>query len=237
MPPKVITSTSKPAAVFTRTSGAATLKKRIDSLKSKAVYVGIPAGSAREREQTLMKMAGKKTGKKGGMSLHQLTQAARLQRKAGQAVTNAELLFVFSKGSPRRNQPPRPVLEPAIEADGNRQAIAAELAEATRATLKGESGTATRRLQRAGVAGANAARSWFTDSRNGWAQNAPATIRRKLSKLTGKRRREAMDTLNAATGFSAMPLVGQNAALDSINTPGVDIGAMRQAITWVLQND
>lgn len=218
---------------FERTSQSANLKKRLDTLAAKAVYVGIPASSTRTRQEKLLKMAGRiSTKTKAGVK-----KKGILERAAAKAVTNAELLFIFSKGSPLRNQPPRPVLEPAIEAEGNREPIAAELAAGMKATLAGKPGEATRRLQRAGVAGANAARSWFTDSRNGWPQNAVSTIRKKLGKLTGKRRRKALSILDSVSGFGNMPLVGQVAALDELNTPGIDTGAMRQAITWVIKNE
>jgi hypothetical protein len=221
-------------ASFERISQSQILKQRLNMLAAKAVYVGIPASSANDRSKKLLSMAGTLTGK----STTSRKRKGILERAADRKITNAELLFIFSKGSPIRNQPPRPVLEPAIEADGNRQAIAAELAAATKATMDGETGEATRRLKRAGVVGANAARGWFTDVRNGWAQNAPSTIRAKLEKMrSGKKQNQAFAILDAAQTGARMPQVGQNPLLDSINTPGVDTGAMRAAITWVLKND
>lgn len=224
---------TKFTASFERISHAPALKQRLNTLAAKAVYVGIPAGSARQRQEKLLRMAGRiSTKTKSGRK-----RKERLESLAGTAITNAELLFIFSKGSPRRNQPPRPVLEPAVQAEGNREPIAAELAEADRATLAGNTGEATRHLQRAGVKGANAARGWFTDPRNGWPQNALSTIRQKLGKLTGKRRRKALAILDSVAGFGYMPTVGRVAALDEINTPGIDTGAMRQAITWLIKNE
>jgi len=215
-------------ASFERTTKSAELKKRLNTLGAKAVFVGIPAGSARQRQDKLLKMAGQIPGK----SKSSRKKKEALEKAASQSITNAELLFIFSKGSPLRNQPPRPVLEPSIEA--NREPIAAELAAAAQATLRGNTGEATRRLQRAGVQGANAARGWFTDPRNGWPQNAVSTLRKKLGKLTGKRRRKALSIIDA---INAVPMVGQNAALDELNTPGIDTGAMRKAITWLIKNE
>jgi hypothetical protein len=99
--------------------------------------------------------------------------------RKNRGVTNAELLYIQSKGSPVKNIPARPVLEPAIEA--NAESIAAEIAAATAATLMGDEAGQLRALKRAGLAGQNAARGWFTDSRNGWPANSPETIRRKGS--------------------------------------------------------
>lgn len=104
---------------------------------------------------------------------------------ASSNLNNAELLYVFSKGSPVHHQPPRPVIEPAIAADGNREGIAHELAESTKATLNGDQASATKFLKRAGFAGENAAKGWFFDSRNAWQGNAPRTIAAKGSDRPG----------------------------------------------------
>lgn len=77
--------------------------------------------------------------------------------------------------------PPRPVIEPAIEAKDNRAVIVEELKGAAVAALDGKPGEVTRRLKRAGMEGQNRSRAWFTDPRNHWAPNAPSTIRRKGS--------------------------------------------------------
>jgi len=77
---------------------------------------------------------------------------------AASTLNNAELLYVFSKGSPANHQPARPVIEPAIVADGNRQAISHELAQANKAQLDGDAEGAKRFLKRAGIAGENASK-------------------------------------------------------------------------------
>ena len=96
-------------------------------------------------------------------------------------VTNAELLFIHTKGSPLRKIPARPVLEPAVEAEGSRQAIAFELSGSVKASLAGDHDGAVKKMKRAALAGQNAARGWFTDARNHWAPNTPGTIARKGS--------------------------------------------------------
>jgi len=104
---------------------------------------------------------------------------------AASTLNNAELLYVFSKGSPANHQPARPVIEPAIVADGNRQAISHELAQANKAQLDGDAEGAKRFLKRAGIAGENASKKWFTDPRNGWQPNAQRTIDAKGSSVPG----------------------------------------------------
>lgn len=101
--------------------------------------------------------------------------------RPGEPIGNAALLYVLSKGSPLRGIPATPVIEPAIAADGNRQIISAELKDAAKALLERNANQASTSLRRAGTAGANAAKAWFTDPRNNWPPNKPSTIRRKKS--------------------------------------------------------
>ena len=150
------------------------LMKRLRE-KSPSVYVGIPAASAAERASAAADLADLATG----------PRKKHIQEASEQDVNNAELLFIFSKGSPARNQDPRPVLEPAIEADGNRQPISRELAGMAKAHLDGDKAKEMEFANRAALAGQNAARDWFTDSRNSWSPNAPSTIAAKGSDRPG----------------------------------------------------
>lgn len=96
-------------------------------------------------------------------------------------IGNAALLYIHTNGSPVRNIPARPVIEPAIKAEGNRQLINEQLKKAAKAILSKDAAAAESSLRRAGQIGANSAKRWFTDPRNNWAPNAPSTIRRKGS--------------------------------------------------------
>jgi hypothetical protein len=109
--------------------------------------------------------------------------AAKSSRKG--EINNAELLFIFEHGSPIHKQPARPLLKPAINADGNKQKIAAEINGSIRLSLAGDSEGSKKKMQRAALAGQNAARGWFTDGRNGWAPNALSTIKAKGSDRPG----------------------------------------------------
>jgi len=165
-----------PKITVARKSGALALAKRVAGLTKLAAYVGIPAAGTRQRSTQLLDMAQNTKGTR---------RRAKLVKAAETDATNAELLFIFSKGSPMRRQPARPVLEPAIEADGNRELIAAELAASVRASLAGDKDAALKKMKRAALRGQNAARGWFTDPRNSWAPNAPSTIKRKGSDVPG----------------------------------------------------
>ena len=101
--------------------------------------------------------------------------------REGEKVGNAELLYILSHGSPVRGIPARPVIEPAIKADGNRQPISEQLNLAVQAMLQGDVKGVERYLKLAGVVASNACKAWFLDSRNNWAPNKPATIKAKGS--------------------------------------------------------
>lgn len=105
---------------------------------------------------------------------------AKTERKRGDPVTNAELLFIHTHGSPLQNIPARPVIEPAIEAD--RDFLADKFKMAAIAYLEGDTEGAYRQIKLAGMRGQNDARAWFTDARNGWPPNSPAVISVKIRK-------------------------------------------------------
>jgi hypothetical protein len=105
---------------------------------------------------------------------------ASTKRRVG-FINNASLLYVLTHGSPARHIPAAPVIEPAIVAPGNKEAIANELKGAAKAYMENNADETLLRLRRAGMAGMNASKAWFTDPRNGWPPNAPSTIRRKGS--------------------------------------------------------
>jgi hypothetical protein len=104
------------------------------------------------------------------------------RRGKGQTINNAEAMFLFSKGSPLRNQPPRPWLEPAIEK--SKQIITPHLEAAARAVLEQDPARAERELKLAGIVASNAAKKYPVEA-NGWAPNAPSTIRQKGSDRPG----------------------------------------------------
>ena len=104
----------------------------------------------------------------------------KASRKSGE-ITNAELMYIHTNGSPLRHIPKRPVIEPAIEAEENKKDIADDLGKAARNVMDGDKPGAIRRLELAGMNGQNAARAWFEDPRNNWPPDRPATAARKGS--------------------------------------------------------
>ena len=180
----------------------------IGALKDAAVYVGIPDAKA---------------DRKRGM----------IGPQKSAYITNAGLLYIHTNGSQLHKIPARPVIEPAI--DANRTRIESLLFLAAQAMLDGKKAEANRYIKMTGQFASNAAKMWFVDPRNGWPQNSPETIRRKLGKMP-RSRPAKRKWLNARTIVNLvpqyMPLYGTT-PLDSINTPLIDTAQLRRAITYV----
>ena len=101
-------------------------------------------------------------------------------REKGEPVTNAELMFIHTNGSPINNIPARPVIEPAIEDDKDR--LASMMEGVFLSAEKGDTDGALKKLKLAGMRAQNVCRSWFTNPKNGWAPNSPRTAARKRAK-------------------------------------------------------
>lgn len=94
-------------------------------------------------------------------------------------VTNAELLYIHTNGSPSNHIPPRPIIEPAIQ--DSKEEIGILLKEAILKALEGDTDGAMAGMEKAGLQGENAAKGWFTNPKNNWAGNAESTIKQKGS--------------------------------------------------------
>lgn len=95
-------------------------------------------------------------------------------------VTNADLLFIHTNGSPKMNIPPRPVIEPAIKKDKER--LSSMMAKAASFVFNKNYSEAYKQLSKVGMRGQNVSRKFFVDQDNGWPPNSPAVKRRKMRK-------------------------------------------------------
>lgn len=150
------------------------LKRAIDFIKNHEVYVGIQ-DSGNEREE-----------------------------EQNNEVTNAELLYIHTNGSPVRNIPSRPVIEPAIRNDSER--LHKMMAKSAQYAFDGDNEKALDQLKKTGMRGQNISRDWFYDEDNGWPPDSPGTIQAKKSKhkVKGYEPRTLIDTgqmRNAITYF------------------------------------
>ena len=96
-----------------------------------------------------------------------------------ESITNAELLYIHTNGSPANNIPPRPIIEPAIQ--DAKEEIGILLKEAILKALEGDTDSAVAGMEKAGLQGENAAKGWFTNPKNNWTANAESTIKQKGS--------------------------------------------------------
>lgn len=95
-------------------------------------------------------------------------------------VTNAELLFIHTNGSPIRNIPVRPVIEPALKAHS--QQLSKIMLRAAKCALNGDFSEAMKQLNMAGMRGRDVSKLWFTNPKNHWPTNSPEVIERKMKK-------------------------------------------------------
>lgn len=89
-------------------------------------------------------------------------------------ISNAELLFIHSNGSPINNIPARDVLDPSLL--HNKAEIGDQMKNVLDKALEGNVDGAIRELKAAGMLGANKAKAWFTDPANGWDGNEDITV-------------------------------------------------------------
>jgi hypothetical protein len=151
-------------SVKVKGDGGAAQVRALEQLTRRQVLIGIP--DARTERKTPTK----------------LSPLMQLRKNLGaQSITNAQLLFIHTNGSPRNRIPARPVIEPAINEPGNKAMLTDEMKLAAGAALDGKAAQSLTFLRRVALMGQNVARGWFTDARNGWAPNKPSTIRRKGS--------------------------------------------------------
>lgn len=101
-------------------------------------------------------------------------------KRKGEPITNAELLFIHTNGSPINNVPARPVIEPAIKEDKDR--LSKMLKVAAVEAMNGEEEKAVQQLQLTGMRAQNVCRAWFVNAKNNWPPNSPSVTARKRKK-------------------------------------------------------
>lgn len=130
------------------------------------------------------------------------------------SVSNAELAFIHSNGSPINRIPPRPFLEPALADPAVQGQIADRMQAAIGDAIKGDTGAAVNRLHEAGIYGENAVKDYFTGDH--FAPNAPITVNGGWMR-------------NRASG-KPVRVKGKKS-----NQPLMDTGSLRSAITHVVE--
>jgi len=166
--------------------GAKGVASRLLDLTSRDVLVGIPGRTTSRRSNkgqqavTNAELAFLHTH--GVRTIDARRRMGAMMKNRGIGYNQALALYLHSKGSLAYAVPPRPIIEPAIVATGNKEKLAEDLRRAAQANLSGQDvATVERYLTATGLDAQNIVRRWFTDPRNGWPPNKPSTIRRKGS--------------------------------------------------------
>jgi len=149
--------------------------------------------------------------------------------REGEKVTNAELAFIHSKGSPIKGIPARPFVEPAIEDRDNSEMISVELRKAASSALDGNTDGMSRALVRAGMQAQNAVRDWFTNPKNNWAPNSSYTILQKIKKKKDSTSRDIVRYVDE--GGSLSDITG----LEGMTKPMIDTDELRKSVTYVIR--
>lgn len=195
------------------------VKKALDELSRMDVFVGIPQDDAKRppgdsgsnsRGAEPITNAQLLYIQEHGVRAKEMRSAMQGDIDQGVPYSRAHQLFIHEHGSPLWQIPPRPVLLPAIASV--KAQIAMVLKKAAQAALDGDAELARKRMEIAGDVASRAAKEWFTNPHNGWPPNSPVTIDGSKRGKDGKK-------------F----IKGKGS-----DTPLIDTGAMRQAITYVV---
>ena len=147
-------------------------------------------------------------------------------------VSNAQLLYIHTNGSPINGIPARPVIEAALEHD--KEQVSQLLENAAKVAASGNTEGVHTALDRAGIQGQNIARAWFTNPANGWAPNKPETVANKTPAIRNikKRARKAKSTEER----KALYAEAREAAKNTKATPLIDTAEMRKSITYKVEH-
>jgi hypothetical protein len=148
--------------------------KRIKSISNIDVLVGIPEENA-GRNDGEINNAQLMAYHTKGVRAKSMRKEMNKTMESGINYDVAYSMYITSFGSPIWHIPPRPIIEPAIVASGNKEAIAEDLKIAGKFMLEGEKDKAIAALHTAGIDAVNRIRLWFEDPRNNWPKLADST--------------------------------------------------------------
>ncbi len=187
-----------PMYVKTSGNGLDSLKKALNTLKDRRVLVGIPEAQDKPH--------------------------GKAQDKSQDNLTNVQLAFLMTNGSPLNRIPPRPFLEPAFNEPEAKRIIAREMRGAFLAAANGDESGVETALERAGIAGQNAVKDYMVSGnfvpnaeitiKGGWMRSRKLTITSKKGKLYGK----------------AFKVKGKGS-----DKPLIDTGNLQGSITYVVE--
>jgi hypothetical protein len=170
-----------PVVNVVKTVNLGSLTDAVGALAKKEVLVGIPAEYSSRQTPSNDNINNAELLYIQSHGVRKAEMRAEMQKHidAGKKYSEAHSLYIQSHGSPLWHIPPRPVLEPSIEA--SKEPIAKQLQGATVAAIDGNAQEVDNALHRAGIVAENAAKAWFENPQNGWPPNSPKTIAKKGS--------------------------------------------------------
>ena len=138
--------------------------KNFKELEDLAVYVGVPESAAARKSPNITnaQLVFLQTNGVRSIDVRRIMGAMMLNRKV--SYETAKQLYAQSHGSMKMAIPPRPIIEPAIEASDNKAAITEELKDAATKQLEDNHAGAVRGMKRAGQEATNRVKAWFFDS-------------------------------------------------------------------------
>lgn len=166
-----------PIKVSISNDSLGSIKQIIESIARKDVLVGVSENDNPRNEESI--------GSAQLLFIHTngvRTQAMRIemeQNVKSKGYHAAYNMYIHSHGSPIWSIPPRPVIEPAIEAD--KKVMGDLLKDVIMAGLNGDLALAEENLRKVGIEGQTVSQEYFTNPNNGWAKNSPLTIKKKGS--------------------------------------------------------
>lgn len=165
---------------LTKKSNLGEFERKIQALGRVQVLVGIPQEkSSRDDNGDGITNAELLYIHAHGIRRKEMRDEMKSDMDKGNSYSKAFSLYIHSHGSPLWGSPPRPVIEPAIEA--HKKEVSSLMKSGMKEYLQHNKSLIG--LRRAGIFGATVSKSWFDDPRNGWAPNSPLTIKRKGSDI------------------------------------------------------
>jgi hypothetical protein len=149
-------------------------------------------------------------------------------QEEAQPITNATLGYIHENGAPEANIPARPFLIPGVEKA--EEPALERLKKAAQVTMRGDSKSADKYLNDAGIIASNSVKKMFWD--NDWPPLQPATVANRHRKRGTKGMRDAEQKYLELIAQGMSPADAQSAA--GIQ-PLVDTAQLRNSVTYILR--
>lgn len=162
-------------SIVQKKGNKAIMQKRLLDVSHRCVYVGIPQAESSRPGQPITNAELLYIHTHGVRNGHMI-KTMNASMSEGMNYSDAYDLYLQSHGSPRLNIPPRPVIQPAIEA--HEEEVADMVKDAVKSYMMRGTDVGYKKL---GVYAKSLAINWFDDPRNNWAPNAAYTVQKKGS--------------------------------------------------------